>query len=230
MDEQIHLELLDKNGIAWAQDIVTRYHYLRRPVDTRCSVEGYAVSLDGIQGPVGLFLLGRPEATRLLGFYGSLDDLQAGRVECSRWSVLNLARVWFDPRVQRDGDFFSSQYLPGFNDRKGQFRSTLVSQAIHGMIERVVVDYLVRRPPCFLNEPYQLRFLISYCDLSLHKGTIYAASGFEHYRTNDRGIQTWRIRLPALTADQDAAVRQASHISPRSNKYRAERAQLQLNF
>lgn len=116
MDERIHLELLDKSGIVWAQDTVTKYHYLHRPVDTRCSVEGYAVFLEGIRGPVGPFLLDRPEATRLMGFYGSLDDLQAGRVEVSRWSVLNLARVWFDPRVQRDGEFFSPQSIPGFFD------------------------------------------------------------------------------------------------------------------
>lgn len=231
MDERIRLELLNKEGIAWAQDMVAQHHYLRRPVDSRTSVEGYAIWLDCVKHdlqPVGLFLVGRPECTKCGDWFGSVEDVLAGRCEVSRWQVLNLSRVWLDPEFQPGGEYFDPRYIPGFIDRKGCFRSTLLSEAIHGLIEHVGYEYLVRRPPCFLDEPYEHQWLLSYCDLRFHKGTIYAAAGFELYRTNDRGIQTWRIRLPRLTAEQDAAVRRASHISPRSNKYRAERAQLQL--
>lgn len=230
MEERISLELLDKGGIAWAQEQVTRYHYLRRPVDSRTSLEGYAVYLDGIREPVGIFLVGRPEATRCGGWYGSVDDVLDGRCECTRWQILNLSRVWFDPRVQPGGAYFHPRYVPGFEDRKGQFRSTLVSNAIQVLIARVGYDYLIQRPLVFSEEPYEISWLISYCNTSLHKGTIYAASGFDLYRTNDRGIQTWRVPVPALTPDQDRRVRDASMVNPRANKYRAIRAQLKLGF
>jgi hypothetical protein len=233
----IRLEPLEKSGITWAQETVTRSHYLHRPVDGRCSVEGYQVDIDITQGgstdrmkQVGLFLFGRPEATRVNGWYGSVADVEAGRCECTRWQVLNLARVWFSPDVQKDGFHFLPRLIPGYWDRKHRYRSTLASDAIRAAVQRIGFDYLIRRPPCFLEEPYQIRWLLSYCDTSLHKGTIYAAAGFELYRTNDRGIQTWRIRLPPLTGLQDSQVREASRINPRSNRYRAQRAQLSLGF
>lgn len=82
----------------------------------------------------------------------------------------------------------------------------------------------------FLDEPYEIRWLLSYCDTSLHKGTIYRSAGFELYRTNERGIQTWRIRLPRLTTVQDRAIRRASETNPRAQRYRAARAQLELGL
>jgi hypothetical protein len=142
--------------------------------------------------------------------------------------VLNLARVWIDPRFQPGGWGYSAEYLPGFVDRKGNFRSTLASSAIRELAARVGFDYLMRRPPCFLDEPYQIRYLMSYCDTRLHKGTIYRQAGFELYRTNQDGIQTWRLRLPALSPEQDGQVREAALRSPRSQAYRAKRAQLEM--
>lgn len=220
-----------------AQGIVTEYHYLQRPVDARCSVEGYWIETQiGILDRyriAGLFLLGRPEATRVNGWYGSVEDMVTCRCEVTRWQVLNLARVWIDPDFQAGGRYFGNlpiNNLPGFIDRKGQFRSTLASSAISAMADRVGFDYLMRRPPCFLDEPYEIRYLMSYCDTRLHKGTIYREAGFELYRTNRDGIQTWRMRLPALSPEQDRLVREAALRSPRSQAYRARRAQLEMAF
>lgn len=229
----IELHPMDKFGIKWAQETVVLDHYLHAPVDARCSVEGYAVYLndDHVRvGPVGLFLLGRPEATRVNGWYGGVEDLAAGRCEVTRWQVLNLARVWFSPDFQAGGLMYDSFNLPGYVDRRGVFRSTLASSAISAMVARVGFDYLVRRPPCFLDEPYQIAWLMSYCDTRKHKGTIYQAAGFELYRTNKDGIQTWRMRLPALSPDQDDAVRQASMVNVRSQAYRAKRSQMKMNL
>lgn len=220
----IELIRLDKSGVAWAQVVVTNWHYLHSPVDARCTVEGYRVEIDTKN--FGFLLLGRPEATRCKDWYGSVDDMASGRCEVTRWQVLNLARVWLSELVQPGGDYFTPEILPGFMDRRGQFRSTLASTVLRMAIERVGFDYLLARPPCFLDEPYEIRWLLSYCDTRLHKGTIYKAAGFELYRTNDDGIQTWRIRLPGLTPEQDQSVRAASLASPRSQAYRAQRAQL----
>lgn len=115
--------------------------------------------------------------------------------------------------------------LPGFVDRRGAFRSTLASAVVLALAQQVVRDYLVRRPPCFLEEPYQLRWLLSYCDTRLHRGTIYKAAGFELYRTNERGLQTWRLPLRGLTPAEDAEVREASRFNSRSQAFRARRAQ-----
>jgi len=61
---------------------------------------------------------------------------------------------------------------------------------------------------------------------------IYRSAGFELYRTNDQGLQTWRIALPALTPEQHAQVAAASEACPRARRFRGaregERAQLQL--
>lgn len=220
------LRAMDRDGIRIAQDVVTTHHYLRRPVDSRCSVEGYWVDLDSFVA--GLFLLGRPEATRCGEWYGGVEDVQAGRCEVTRWQVLNLARVWVHPNFQAGNLLYG--YAPGFRDRHGRWRSTLASSAITALAQRVGVEYLLRRPPCFLDEPYELRWLMSYCDTRLHKGTIYRAAGFELFRTNREGIQTWRLRLPGLTAEEDGRVREAARVSVRSQAYRARRAQLRLEL
>lgn len=113
-------------------------------------------------------------------------------------------------------------------DRKGAFRSRLASSVLRLAMHNIGFDYLTRRPPCFLDEPYEIRWLLSYCDTRLHKGTIYRAAGFKLYRTNSQGIQTWRVRLPALTASQDRKIRRASEVNPRSIRYRAAWAQMKL--
>jgi hypothetical protein len=226
---------LNRHEIMLAQEAVMRGHYLHAPVDARCSVEGYMFGVDAEDGNLGIgimgyFLLGRPEATVVNGWYGSVDDQRAGNCEVTRWQVLNLARVYIFSDFQPGGYFHDPMDVPGFVDRKGTFRSTLASSAISAMAARVGFDYLMRRPPCFLDEPYQIEWLLSYCDTRLHKGTIYRQSGFELYRTNGDGIQTWRLRLPALSAYQDGQVREASLRCKRSQEYRARRAQMSLEL
>jgi hypothetical protein len=225
----ILLDWMDKPLITWAQSTVTQHHYLQTPVDARCSVQGYRVRLvsgsgsDHADRTAGLLLFGRPEATKCYPWYGSVEDTIKGRAEVTRWQVLNLARVWFEPKFQPGGICYSHEYLPGFVDRKGQFRSTLVSSALALAFERIGFDYLIARPSCFLEEPYQLDYLLSYCHSNRHKGTIYQTAGFELYRTNKKGLQTYRKRLQPLLASELAKIEQTSLFNQRSQKYRAER-------
>jgi len=186
-------------------------------------VEGYKVTLGEIS--VGVLLLGRPQATACYPWYGSVADVVTGRAACTRWQILNLARVYFDPSVQPGGALHAAGVVPGFRDRRGIFRSTLGSSVIAALADRVVLDYLVARPPCFLDEPYELRWLLSYCDTRLHRGALYRAAGFELWRTNAAGVQTWRLPLRALTEEEDAQVRAAALRSPRSIAHRQRRAQ-----
>lgn len=233
MSALVWLEGPDLAGLRWAQAQVTAQHYLHAPVDARCSVEGYAVRHARFGRPIGCLLLGRPEATRCYPWYGSVADVAAGRAECTRWQVLNLARVWLDPYLQRGGGgYYDPELVPGFFDRQGVWRSTLASTVLAQLVARVGADYLLARPSCFLDEPYTLRWLLSYCDplakrtmppYTTHTGALYQAAGFELYRTNARGLQTWRIALPPLTRAQDARVRERALSHPRSIRYRAAR-------
>ena len=86
----LSLQLADRQGLEWAQSQVTAHHYLHAPVDPRCSPVAYLVILLG--KPVGCLIFGRPEACRVLGWYGSLEDVRRGTCPLSRWEVLNLFR------------------------------------------------------------------------------------------------------------------------------------------
>lgn len=220
----IAVERLDRPGLAWAQSTVAQHHYLRSPVLGRACPEGWAVRVGGRWlKPVGCLIVGRPQATRCLDWYGSVEDVERGRVACTRWQVLNLARVWLAPSVQTGGILRDPGLLPGFTDRRGVWRSTLASEALRRLTAVVGYEYLLARPPVFLDEPYEHRWLLSYCDTSKHRGVIYQAAGWTLYRTNENGIQTWRTPLPALTPEQHAAIAEASAACPRARRFRAER-------
>lgn len=225
----IRLHLADSGGLDWAQRAVTTGHYLYAPVDQRCSPVAYLIALDhGPDRAIGCLIFGRPEATRCYDgglTYGSLKDIQSGKATYDRWEVLNLARVWLSPSVQRGGLLHSRRYLPGYTDRHGQWRSTLASEAIGQALFSIGYDYLMQRPPCFVEEPYDIRAVLSYCDTRLHKGTIYRAAGFALARTNERGIETWYTPAVApLTSYQRDMVEKRAGQSWRSRRHRAARA------
>jgi hypothetical protein len=211
----------------WAGGAIAGNHYLHRMPDPRTSYEIAIINLSRYPEPVGALIFNRPEATRCYPWYGGVDDVQSGRSEVTRWQVLNLARVYIQPRFQRGGAYFIPGIVPGFFDRHGMFRSTLGSEAIQCALQRIGYDYLLRRPPVFLDEPYEIRWLLSYCDTRLHRGALYRSSGFERFRINANGIETWRIPLPALTAEQHQAIRQASQGDQRARKLQNRRLSAQ---
>lgn len=225
----IALSLANDAEWSWAQQMVTEYHYLHAPVDARSSPEAYLIHLSGevfgITPPVGCLIFGRPEATRCSIWYGSVEDVQAGKCEVTRWEVLNLSRVFLIPEVQAGGKWYNHHLgLPGFRDRRGVWRSTLASETIKAATLTIGYDYLCQRPPVFPEQPFQIRWLLSYCNPAFHKGTIYRMAGWELYRTNEEGLQTWRFPLPLLTSEQDAHIRHLAEQHPRSRRYRSQRA------
>lgn len=203
------LHLAAPQWLAWAQTQVAAHHYLHRPVDSRCSVLTYIVRREG--APMGCLMFGRPEATRCYEgglTYGSVDDVGRGKATYSRWEVLNLARVWLDPRLQHGGEF----YAPN-----------AASQMIGAALRRVVCDYLMAFPPCFLDEPWHIRECLSYCDTRIHQGTVYKAAGFRLARTNEDGIQTWHRPLRQLQTHERKAVAKLALYSWRSKVHRSLR-------
>jgi hypothetical protein len=235
----ITLRTADAAGLRWAQAQVTAHHYLRKPVDSRCRPFAYLVEYEyqdgagAAAGPriVGVLIFGRPEATCCYDgalTYGSLRDVQAGRARFDRWEVINLARVWFNPVVQPGGALYGPAYgIPGYVDRRDAWRSTMASTTIQQALARVGYDYLVQHPPCFPEEPYELKVCLSYCDTTKHRGTIYRAAGFDLARTNEHGIQTWFAAAHALSTYERAMVEKRAGQSWRSRRYRSQRAVLE---
>lgn len=217
---------------AWAQQQVVAHHYLHKQVDPRSRPFTYTVHLRGQPYPIGCLIFGRPEASRCYDGnlrYGSQADVQAERADFDRWSVLNLARVWLDPATQPGGWMHRPNLLPGFTDRRGVWRSTLASEAIREALAVVGVDYLRAHPPVDCDYPYQIEAVLSYCDLSKHKGTIYRAAGFTLARRNERGIETWfTCDVCPPSPAEDAEIRRLAESSARSRRIRAERQQMKL--
>ncbi len=207
-DEKVlRVELANKEGLQWAQRQVAAYHYLHTPVDVRCSLLAYLVLLNGLR--MGCLIFGRPEAQRCNGWYGSVGDVAAGRCRITRWQVLNLARIWLSPDIQKGGSCFVEN---------------AASWAIAQALRRVPYDYLLAHPPCFLDEPWTISECLSYADRSKHIGTLYRAANFRLKRENERGIQTYTRPLRTLTRQERQHIEVLAQQSLRSRRYRSMRA------
>gem|GEM_PF-1131568 len=232
MTHTLRLQNFGERGLAWAQDQVQQFHYLRKPVDPRSRPFAYVITSDSWDfGPpafanrLGCLIFGRPEATRCYDGnlrYGSQHDVDQGRADFDRWEILNLARVWLDPRVQRGGASCRRYLIPGYTDRRGVWQPALASWAIREALATIGFDYLQAHPPVWVEQPYHIKAVLSYCDLSKHKGTIYHAAGWSIARRNDRGIETWYTTdVCPLSPAEDDAIRKLARTSERSRRLRA---------
>lgn len=213
MNTPLMLELADKDGLRWAQEQVTLHHYLHKKVDVRCSPMAYLITLDGER--VGCLIFGRPESTKCNGWYGSVEDVASGKCRITRWQVLNLARVWLHPNIQHGGECYIENAA-----------TWVIAQALR----RVVIDFLLHKPPVWCEEPYEIRECLSYCDTRIHQGTLYKASNFQLTRKNDYGIETYVRPLRRLTHAEHKQIRQYSLTDKRAQKLRRERQYQQLSL
>lgn len=181
--------------LAWAQDTVSRYHYLRQPVDPRARPMVYVVELNG--WVAGLVMIGIPHATRCRGWWG-YPGLP------TQWQVVDLCRIWLDPTLQAGGKACRPEVVPGFVDRRGEWRPAVASWAIEQVLRRVQRDRVSLWPPVYPERPYHIRLAISYHDPRFHRGTIYRATRALPMYTNDQGQAIpgpagkfgWAWRLP----------------------------------
>ena len=222
MERTVDIEPSSRDGLEWAQRMVTENHYLHSPVDQRCRPLAYVIWLttDHDVKRIGCLIYGRPEATRCYQgrlTYGSYQDVLSGRAKYDRWEILNLARVWLDPCVQKGG---------------ADYVHHAASTAIKESLQRVGFEYLQLHPPVDCSYPYKIRCVLSYCDTSKHNGWIYLASRFKLARTNENGIQTYMKTIPPMTQEQDKRIVKLSLASKRSQRIRGQREQeaLQMSF
>lgn len=157
----LQIKLGNKQDLEWAQATVQKHHYLKQRVDNRARPMVYIIG-----DRLGLVMAGIPHATRCKGWWG-YEGLP------TQWQVLDLCRIWLDPRCQPGGELAHPGYVPGFTDRKGIFRPTVATWAIHQVLNRIQQDRVSLWPPVYPSQPYHIRLVISYHDPRFHKGTIY---------------------------------------------------------
>ena len=137
------------------------YHYLRRWPDPRSLPFSYYLQYDDSDRAPdgrlwGMVVFKKPQHHQQRGLFGYAGLPTA-------WQVLDLARVWVHPSLQR---------------KEGDHSLCVFSQMVGRAIRRVQADWLVHHPPRYPDLPYHIEVIISYCDLSHHDGKAYRASGF----------------------------------------------------
>ncbi len=190
------IELANAWGLETAQNLVQSQHYLRSRVDPRARPMAYLLHLG--DHLVGTIMLGIPHATKCSGWWG-YPGLP------TQWQVVDLCRIWLHPDVQAGGHWCEPGRVPGYTDRRGQWRPTVASWAIAQVLARVQADRVALWPPVLLDQPYQILLAISYHDPKYHRGTIYQVSGAEPmYLDRNRqpapgpsGKYGWAWRLPS---------------------------------
>lgn len=183
-DLRLEVTLGNANDLMWAQQTVTYFHYLRQPVHPQARPMVYVLwgrrSYGGNALRLGLCIVGIPHATRNRRWWG-YDD------QPTQWQVVDLSRIWLDPAIQQGGTWCYPEMVPGFVDRKGNFRPTVATWLIGQVLRRVQVDRVAMWPPVYPNQPYHIRLAVSYHDPALHKGAIYRLAGAEPMYVSEAG-------------------------------------------
>lgn len=157
---------VERCDLKWAQQLVTKHHYLHRPIHPRSLPFAYSISLD--DEIVGTIIMATPHFTKKKSLFG-YDGLP------TKWQVLQIARLWIEPKYQVK--------------QSNGHASNLASCAIAKVLKRVNDDWLEHHPPKYLDQPYKIELIISYADTNAgHQGIIYQAANFQRWgeTTNNR--------------------------------------------
>jgi len=192
----------------WAQRTVAERHYLRSPVDPRARPMTYVVRLG--ERRVGLVMAGIPHATKNRTWWG-YPGLP------TQWQVVDLCRIWLDPFIQRGGECAQLGIVPGFVDRRGEFRPTVATWAIHQVLSRIQRDRVALWPPVYPSQPYHILLAISYSDPRFHRGVIYREAGATPMYVGEDGRPLagssgkygwcWRLPKPAWSWEELTGIR-----------------------
>lgn len=163
----------------WANHLVTKRHYLHRPVHHRALPMAYRIRVDGEEA--GTIIMATPHFVKkkeLFGYPGLI----------TKWQVLMISRVWIDPRFQNLTT----------TDRHGQTHTFPVATcAIGRMLRCIQTDWLTHHPPRFLSQPYQIRLILAYADTGAgHEGTIYKATNLKLWGETSNGRPRWGKNKP----------------------------------
>lgn len=164
------LRLGDKVDLEWAQGVAEEHHYLHQRVNNQARPMVYVLHFGEVKA--GLIMVGSPHATRNKEWYG-YPGLP------TQWQVVDLCRIWIDPRFQAGGELCRPDVVPGFHDRNGIWRPRLATWAIGKVLARIQRDRVSEWPPVYPHQPYHILLVISYHDPQFHNGIIYKKMGWE---------------------------------------------------
>lgn len=165
---ELTIRLGNKRDLAWAQATVTERHYLHQPVNPQAKPIVYVIEHQ--KERLGLLMAGTPHATKCRNWWG-YEGLP------TQWQVLDLCRIWLDPRIQKGGDLCRPEVCPGFTGWRGKWWPSVASWAIETVLSRIQKDWVSMHPPVFPDQPYHITLVISYHDAKYHTGKIYQAAG-----------------------------------------------------
>jgi hypothetical protein len=159
------------------RDHCLRYHYLNQWPDPRSLPFAYALEMDGaLLAPDGrlngLIVMKKPQHHQHWNLFGWPGLPTA-------WQVLDLARVWINPWLQR---------------REAGHSLCIFSQMVSRVLRRVQWDWLEHHPPRYPEQPYHIELIISYCERNHHTGLAYRASGFRQHGYSRDGTKEVYIR------------------------------------
>lgn len=181
---------IERDSSARLKEHVERYHYLHRWPDARSLPFAYRIEVDGkAEAPdgrlFGLLVLKKPQHHKQHGLFGYAGEPTA-------WQVLDLARVWIHPSLQRREHGHS---LCVFSRAVSELWRPV--DRPHLRLRRLQADWLQHHPPVFPELPYHVEILLSYCQLAHHDGVGYRAAGFRSIgRSRDQEKEVYVIRLP----------------------------------
>ncbi len=188
LEQHSKLVRIERCDLRWAQHIALNLHYLHRQVHDLAYPFAYAILDNASNQAVGMLMLAAPHFTRCREMFG-YPGLP------TKWQVLLLSRIWVEPDWQtevaqlEDGSIQLSG--PVKTDRNGKQHSLCVAScAIAQMLKRVDQDWLAHHPPRYLDQPYQIEKILSYCDPAQgHTGTLYKAANFTQFQRMTHGKQ-----------------------------------------
>lgn len=179
-DLSFGIQRADKSTLPDVRRVCETKHYLQRYPDPRSLPFAYVLTVNGqlrIAGKElwGLVVFKKPQHHIQRGLFG-YDDLPTA------WQVLDMARVWINPKLQGNG------FKPGgFDNWTVSMREdgsiygkklNVFSRMVSLTLKRVQWDWLEHHPPRFPDRPYHIELVISYCELAHHDGSAYRACSF----------------------------------------------------
>jgi hypothetical protein len=186
-----------------------RDHYLHRFPDPRSLPFGYVISIPNhgetnlVQDELhakdgrlwGFVVMKKPQHHRQTGLFG-YPGLPTS------WQVLDLARVWIHPFLQNpfmqpsilNFKLEKTYYIERGSGYARSHNAHVFSQLVSKVLACVQMDWREHHPPVFPEQPYDIRLIISYCELAHHDGGAYKASSFKSCGKTSDGTKEVYVR------------------------------------
>ena len=203
----------------WVRYICREKHYKRQEVHGRARPVSYLVVreegwllADGTfrieqRERIGILIFARMRSSRCKGWYGNSKDVARKWAKQTQWEMLVLSRCWLDPRIQKHGEW----HIP-----------RAASLVIRKSLESIGYHYLLLKPPAFIDRPFEIKEVISYCTSDRFNCMLYLFSRFKLVRENDDGLRTYAHALPPLTDGQRRSILEASRLDKPARKKRRD--------